>query len=330
MILAGIDIGTNTLRLLVAETGPDVFHEVYADRRITRLGQDLDRTGRLSSDAQERSLAALLEFSGQMRSRAVSHAAAIGTSALRNASNSRAFIDEVEKRTGLAVRIVSGEEEARLTLLGVTQALRGCKGPGDGGARFALVIDIGGGSTEVISSSSPKRGVASLPLGAVYLTERFIRHDPPSTTELEQMRHAIDVELGKLGAAAGRSQGILAGTAGTITTLAAIDQGLTAYEPGKINGYSLKREAVDRMIHTLVKTTLEERRLIPGLDPGREDIILAGAVVAQEIMKRFGYDSMFVSDGGLREGIVLDLYEKVAHGRSRPRKSTEATKAGRR
>lgn len=331
MILAGIDIGTNTLRLLIAETGPGLFHEIHVDRTITRLGQDLDRTGRLSPEADERSLAALLDFTEQIRNHGAIYTAAIGTSALRKASNSRDFINEVKKRSGLAIKIVSGEEEARLTLLGVALALKEFQGLNRNASCPALVIDIGGGSTEVIffrSGSEPI--VMSLPLGAVYLTERFIRHDPPASSEIEEARHAIRIELDKLGAVKQNTESIFVGTAGTITTLAAIDQGLTLYDPVKINGYTLKRAAIDRIIHTLMKTTLEGRRRIRGLDPGREDIILAGAVVAQEFMERFGHDFMLVSDRGLLEGIVLDLYEKAAQGRLKPENGLKTLKAERR
>ncbi len=317
MILAGIDIGTNTLRLLVAETGPDSFHEIYADRKITRLGRDLDRTRRLSRDSEERSLGALQDFAEQIRRHAALHTAAVGTSALRNASNSSAFIAEVKNMTDIDIRVITGEEEARLTLLGVSRGLAG-EGVRRNGKALgaALVIDIGGGSTEIITSTVHGAPVSeSLPLGAVYLNERFIKHDPPLAEELVLLRRTIRDELDKHAAMLQPSAtGICIGTAGTITTLAAIEQGMVEYEPDRINRSVLTRECIDAIVHTLSSCTLEERRRIPGLERGREDIILAGAIVAQELMERFRYTSMLVSDGGLREGIVLDLFERISKG----------------
>jgi len=315
MILAGIDIGTNTLRLLIAETGPDSFREIFSDRRITRLGQDLDRTGNISPGAAERTLAALLDFSGQIRRYAALQSAAIGTSALRNASNSSAFIHAVKKRTGLDIAIITGDEEARLTLLGVARALpNGLLRAKDGAFRSSLIIDIGGGSTEIIKTRAGAAPVMmSLPLGAVYLTERFIKHDPLSSGELAALRSAVGESLDKhAGMVRPDPAGAFIGTAGTITTLAAIDLGLGAYDSDRINRHVLSRDFIDDLVRKLGVYTIEERKRIRGIEQGREDIILAGAVIAQEIMNRSGHVSMLVSDGGLREGIVLDLYEKLS------------------
>ncbi len=314
MILAGIDIGTNTLRLLVAETGPDSLHAICSERRITRLGQDLDRTGMLSRDAQERSMSALLDFRDRIRRHAALHISAIGTSALRKASNTPAFINEVRKRAGLDISVITGEEEARLTLLGVSRVLREAgAGSGNWPLRSFLVIDIGGGSTEIIMTRpSAEPVMVSLPLGAVYLTERFIKHDPPSQEELELLRGAVEDELSMHDNVIGTEPAsVLAGTAGTVTTIAAMEQGLTEYDPEKINRFILTREAIEDVVTRLSRSTLKERKSIPGIEPGREDIILAGAMVAKEIMKRYGYAKMVVSDWGLREGMIIDLYAKV-------------------
>lgn len=314
MILSGIDIGTNTLRLLVAETCLDSFHEVYADRRITRLGQDLDRMGRLSREAEERTLEALLDFAESIRRHAAVHTAAIGTSAFRNASNSPAFINEVKKRTGLDISVISGEQEARLTLRGVVRALKGLGTQNGNFLESALVIDIGGGSTELIMTSpEAEPAMASLPLGAVYLTDRFIKKDPPSKREIELLRHTIKKSLDRSCVMMRPgSGGAFVGTAGAITTLAAMDLGLAEYAPDKINGHTMTKATINGIIRKLEESSLEERRSLPGLEPGREDIILAGAVIAREIMERFGFMTIVVSDWGLREGIVLDLYEKIA------------------
>jgi exopolyphosphatase/guanosine-5'-triphosphate,3'-diphosphate pyrophosphatase len=314
MILAGIDIGTNTLRLLVAETGPDTFQELCSERRITRLGQDLDRTGMLSRDARQRSIGALLDFRDSIRRHDVLHTAAIGTSALRKASNAHEFIVDAKKKTGLDVRVITGEEEAHLTLLGVSHVLREIGGAAaDGRVGSSVVIDIGGGSTEIIRTRpGAEPEVMSLALGAVYLTERFIKHDPPSREELGLLRRTIRAELHAHNKILGQNPaGALAGTAGTVTTLAAMVQELTEYDPEKINRFILTSEAIDGIVAVLSRSTLKERKNIPGLESGREDIILAGAMVAQEIMARYGQTTMAVSDWGLREGVIIDLYDKV-------------------
>jgi exopolyphosphatase/guanosine-5'-triphosphate,3'-diphosphate pyrophosphatase len=155
--------------------------------------------------------------------------------------------------------------------------------------------------------------MVSLPLGAVYLTERFIKHDPPSQEELELLRRAVRDELSMHDNVIGTEPaGVFAGTAGTVTTLAAIEQGLTEYDPERINRFILTREAIDGIVTLLSRSTLKERKSIPGLESGREDIILAGAMVAAEIMERYGHAKMVVSDWGLREGIIIDLYGKVS------------------
>ncbi|HTP04548.1 MAG TPA: Ppx/GppA phosphatase family protein [Nitrospirota bacterium] len=314
MILAGIDIGTNTLRLLVAEIGPATFQELCSERRITRLGQNLDRTGMLSSEALQRSISALLDFRDCIGRHHVLHTAAIGTSALRKASNTLEFVYDVKKRTGLDIRVITGEEEARLTLLGVSSMLKGVRSTAAADQLgSSLVIDIGGGSTEfIMTRPGEEPEMLSLALGAVYLTERLIVHDPPSHEELELLRRVVRTELSMHDEILGRDPaGILIGTAGTVTTLAAMEQKLTEYDPVKINGFILTREAIAGIVSVLSRSMLEDRKNIRGLEPGREDIILAGAIVAQEIMERYGYPMMVVSDWGLREGILIDLYDKV-------------------
>jgi exopolyphosphatase/guanosine-5'-triphosphate,3'-diphosphate pyrophosphatase len=324
MILAGIDIGTNTLRLLIAEIGPALYREIGSDRRITRLGQDLDRTGELSREARERSIKTLADFSVSIKKHAARQVDAVGTSALRKASNSREFITEVKQRTGLDIRVIPGEDEARLTLLGVSQALRNTSASEKSPLSSALVIDIGGGSTEVIITRPGRETIAaSLPLGAVYLTERFLHHDPPSGEELERLRQSVREALEQEGDLLRPGPAcVFAGTAGTITTLAAMDQKLSVYDPDRINRSMLTRSAVDGMVRLLSKNSLKERGDIPGLEHGREDIILAGAIVTREIMERFGFSEMLVSEWGLREGIMFDLYDKTMKSTNDERRRT--------
>ena len=301
MILAGIDIGTNTLRLLIAEISGSTLRILHSARTITRLGEMLDRTGLLSEAARQRSLQALNAFARDIWSLHPAAVCAVGTSALRDAGNAQEFVDEVREKSGLDVRVISGQEEARLTLLGVSRSLT---------VKPAVVIDIGGGSTEIVIVS---RSIEiSLPLGAVYLTDRFIKRDPPLPDDLRHLRQEIRaiLESGRLVPA---GPGELIGTAGTITTLAAINQALVTYDPDRITGHILSREAVQKMVFRLSRTPLAERSVIPGLEPGREDIILAGAIVAEESMMYFGYERMIVSDWGLREGILFDLYDRIVN-----------------
>jgi exopolyphosphatase/guanosine-5'-triphosphate,3'-diphosphate pyrophosphatase len=320
MILAGIDIGTNTIRLLVTDTSDTTHRELYSGRTITRLGQELDRTGMLAPEAQERTLKVLELFSHVIGRHSVDHIAAVGTSALRNAANAAEFITAVQKRSGIEVAVITGDDEAKLTLLGVRRALSQGKRAEEDPLASALVIDIGGGSTELMTTGQGKvETMMSIPLGAVYLTERFLRNDPPLSEEMDSLRRVVSKELDAWEREAFRGRVVrpsslatVAGTAGTITTLAAMDQALARYDPTRINGYILTRSSLDRLVNMLSVSTLDARRKMTGLEAGREDIILAGAVVAQEIMGRCGARQMLVSDWGLREGIVFDLYEKLS------------------
>ena len=320
MILAGIDIGTNTIRLLVTDTSETTHRELYSGRTITRLGQELDRTGVLAPEARERSLKAIEAFAQVIGRHSVDHLAAVGTSALRKASNAGEFITAVRNRAGIDVSIITGDDEAKLTLLGVRRALSPGRQRGTDPLASALVLDIGGGSTELIATADGRiDSMTSIPLGAVYLTERILKSDPPLREEMATLRKVVGKELDAWERETIRSSSVavVAGTAGTITTLAAMDQALAVYDPTRINGYILARASLDRLVDMLSVRSLDARRQIAGLESGREDIILAGAVVAQEIIDRCGASEMLVSDWGLREGIVFDLYEKHRGSRNK-------------
>ena len=315
MILAGIDIGTNATRLLIAEISRNSLRILHAARTITRLGQAIDRSGMLSREAQDRTLRALAEFSAEIKRYPVERAHVVGTSALRKAANAAAFVGEVRERTGFVLTIISGSDEARLTLEGVRQALSTGMDTGIDLLASALVVDIGGGSTELmVTKGGEVVSDASLDLGAVYATERFLRHDPPLPGELAELRRSVGQELDiweqeQLAPCdlRARDPHVLAGTAGTVTTLAAMAQKLVHYTMDRINGYRLARDTLDGIVGELSRTPIAGRRNMPGLEQGREDIILAGAVIAQEIMARSRCFELIVSDWGLREGLVLDL-----------------------
>ncbi len=312
MILAGIDIGTNSFRLLIVEAGAGTFREIHSERAVPRLGQRLVRGGALSREAWDRSLVALRTFAEAIRVHGVQAVSAVGTSALRDAADARAFTDRVRQETGISIVVVSGQEEARLTARGVLYALSASGRAVPDPDAASLLIDIGGGSAELIAlRTGDVPETASLPLGAVGLTERFLHSDPVTGEELARLQRTIREELTRSPVPITPATALI-GTAGAITTLAAMDQRMAVYDPSAITGSVLQRTAIDRMVEDLRMRTVQERRSLPGLETGREDIILAGAVVVQEIMALADVPSLVVSDGGVREGIVLDLAERTA------------------
>ena len=309
MRVAAIDLGTNTIRLLVGDAdGAGGFRPVFSAQEITRLGQGLLPTRRLQPEPMQRSLAVLRRFREMAASQGAVALAAVGTSALREAANRSGFLDMALRETGLEVRVISGDEEARLTLLGVRNALRR---PPD---RF-LMLDIGGGSTELLLAHGQDiRAVVSTGLGVVKLTEAHVKSDPPTTAELGAIRDAVAARIAMVGArdlpALGQGE-ILVGSAGTVTTLAAIDLSLEPYDPVRVTGHHLSRVRVAELLERLARLPGRERRQVPGLEPGRADVIVAGTIVCLGIMDGLKFPDLTVSDGGLREGILLDLLASV-------------------
>lgn len=308
--VAAIDLGTNTVRLLVGEPGgAGGYRPIFAAQEITRLGQDLLPDRILKPEPVRRTLAALSRFHQAAASRGAARIAVVGTSALREAENRQAFLARARREIGLTVRVVSGEEEARLTLLGVRTALSIGRGR-------LLLMDIGGGSTEFVLADGPDvLGTASTGLGAVKLTEAHLRSDPPRPGELAALRDAVAAriaslrrqELARLGRDAPPQSTTFVGTAGTATSLAAIDLALDPYDPERVNGHRLTRQRIEALARHLTALPLVRRRRIPGLEPGRADVIVAGTLVCLGAMDGLGFPAITVSDGGLREGILLDL-----------------------
>lgn len=308
--VAAIDLGTNTVRLLVGEPdGAGGYRRIFAAQEITRLGQGLLPDRLLLPEPIRRTLAVLLRFRRAAESCAASRIAVVGTSALREAKNREAFLDRARREVGVEVRIVSGEEEARLTLLGVRAALRVSRG-------CLLVMDIGGGSTEFVLADGPDiLGMVSTGLGAVKLSEAHLRNDPPLREELAAVRGAVAAriarlkgkELPDLEPGAPPQAVTFVGTAGTVTTLAAIDLALDPYDPERVNGHRLSRQRIETFARELASLPLGRRRQVRGLEPARADVIVAGALVCLGAMEGLGFSDLTVSDGGLREGILLDL-----------------------
>lgn len=304
-IIAGIDIGTNTLRLLISEIGKHHFKEIHSERMITRLGEGLSGSGRLTNNAVARTVSTLKDFRTIIDRYMINEVVVAATSAVREAENRQYFIDLVKKETGFDIEVISGEEEARRTFLGILHGL-------DKGIQNIVAIDIGGGSTEFICGrGSEILSRISIDLGVVKLTERHIKSDPILPSQLASMESEIAEKIRKASEKIVDTVGsILVGTAGSITTLAAIDQKMEAYNPLRINNCNLKLASIRTILSDLVSKSIKERRTIKGLEPGREDIIVAGAAILITIMEEMGHDSLVVSDCGLREGLIIDAYNK--------------------
>jgi len=305
-VYAAIDVGTNTLRLLVAEAvTPDKFAILHEEQEITRLGEGLLPTRLLQDAPRRRSLTVLRRFADTARSLKAGEIASVATSAVREARNGKEFLDETARETGLALRVIDGREEARLTLLGVRHGLRLR-------LRRVLVIDIGGGSTEfVLARGEGIEGIVSTGLGVVKLTEQYLVSDPPTIGELRSVKEVVGARIDRLrGELPGLEGAQLVGTAGTVTTLAAIDLALVTYDRQTVQGHRLGLARVVELLDRLATLPLRERRGIPGLEPGRADIIVAGAAILAVSMERLGYHELRVSNDGLREGILLDLLRR--------------------
>ena len=303
MRLAGIDIGTLTCRLLVADVNlPHELKEIDADRRILRLGEGVDQHKRLSGDAIDRVVETLKEWREKTRAYSLDGLAVVATSAVRESNNRQEFLTRVKQETGWEVEVLTGEEEARRTLLGIRFGLP--KTMGD-----FLGLDIGGGSTEcILARNEQPPQVISLDLGDVRLLEREFHHDPPTVQDVQNAEACIDRELSKVVQTFGELPNIpLVGTAGTITTLAAMAQCLKQYDRTQVHNYELSLLTVKRLERDLLSKTGQQRLNILGLEPGREFVIVAGTVIFRRIMETFGCDKCVVSDYGLREGVLVDL-----------------------
>lgn len=301
--LAGIDIGTLTCRLLIADVSPTgPVKERCAERRILRLGEGVDQTKRLKREAMDRVLKCLREWRRVIDGYFVQQWTAVATSAVRDAENRQEFVERVKTEAGLDIEILTGEEEARRTMLGIRSGL-------PAGMTDVLALDIGGGSTEFILAVQGQRpDVRSINLGVVRLTERLLLHDPPTREEIAQARVWIRSETTKVLRAIPPRTGLtFVGTAGTITSLAAMAQRLPAYEPARIHNYRLALETITGLEDQLLSQSKAARVGMPGLEKNREDVIAAGAIILRTVMDTLGEQECLVSDLGLREGVLIEL-----------------------
>lgn len=307
MLLAGIDIGTLTCRLLIGRVSSDGrLTEVHSDRQILRLGEGVDRDHLLRPDAMARVIETLRDWRGVINSHHVEAQLAVATSAVREARNREEFLGRVKQEVGFDVEIISGEEEARRTLLGIRSGL-------PAGVTTFLGLDIGGGSTEFILDRPGHEPVMhSIEIGVVRLTERLLTGDPPTTDQIQSARELVQKETEQIRTMLGDLHGVtFVGTAGSITTLAAMAQRLSTYEPVRIHNYRLSLDTIRGLEWDILGRTKAQRREMPGLEAGREDVVVAGTLILHGVMETLGFTEGLVSDVGLREGIVLDLAERL-------------------
>ncbi|QKW17002.1 Ppx/GppA phosphatase family protein [Verrucosispora sp. NA02020] len=308
--MAAIDCGTNSIRLLVAEL-PDPsdgssapLRDVSRRMEIVRLGQGVDATGRLAPEAIERTRVALADYAAEIEKLGVERVRMCATSASRDAENAAEFRDMVQQTLGVAPEVVSGDEEARLSFTGAVRGL-----PSDARSPF-LVVDIGGGSTEFVVGSR-EGGVdaaISMDIGCVRMTERHLHGDPPGLDEIAAAQADIAVAVDRaLTVVPGRGAATLVGLAGSVTTVVAIAQGLTGYDPTRIHHARVSYDRVAQVTAELLAADREQRLAIPVMHPGRADVIDAGALVLRVIMERAGMDSVVASEHDILDGIAWSL-----------------------
>ncbi len=307
MRVATIDIGTNTVLLLVADRRSDGSLTAVAERAtVTRLGEGVDRTRHLSPAAIARTTACLVAYAQIVRALAVDRIGVVATSAMRDARGGEEVSASVQALFAVPLRVLSGDTEAQLTFRGALGGLTTPEGTD------VAVFDIGGGSTEV-ALGGIERGTArvdhfaSFDVGSVRLTERHVRHDPPTIAEREAISQASLAAFATVPAL--RAGQILVGIAGTMTTLAAVSMRLVPYDGACVHGQTLLREELERVVCELAAMPLESRRLVPGMEPKRADVIVAGGCVALALIAHWNVDRVIVSDRGVRWGLAQVMLE---------------------
>jgi len=300
---ASIDVGTNTVLLLVAERRGGALAPVLERAEITRLGRGVDASGRLDAAAIRDTVAVLADYARQARDLGARRIVCVATSAARDAANGAEFFEATRRAAALVPEVISGDEEARLVYASAWRDFGGSCG----GAEMLAVLDVGGGSTEFTFGSGPSpEGRTSLQVGAVRLTERHVRTDPVSAGDLARLRAAARDALRPLAAMAHPRGGRLVGVAGTVTTLSAVAQALPAYDAERVHGASLSQDEVDALAVRLAALPVAARAALPGMEPKRADVILAGALVVAEAMRATGFSRLTVSDRGVRWGLLYD------------------------
>ncbi|MEC4683556.1 MAG: Ppx/GppA phosphatase family protein [Nitrospirota bacterium] len=307
--VAVVDIGTNSVRLMIATaSGKKIESVLYQDGRITRLGEGLADHGSISRQAIERTIPVLSEYSDRIRSYSPDRICFVGTSALRQAANQKDVLARFEEESGTRVRVISGEHEAALTYRGALLGLDEIKGP-------FLVIDIGGGSSELIVGETTRKfwKAFSVEVGVVTLTEGWFRSDPPSAGEVLQVRRYLEERFRDIVTILSPylTSGVTpVGTAGSVTTILAMVRKMVRYDPVVVHGQGLSRQEVSKLFDEILLMKASERLALPGLEKGREDIILSGTLILLSILEFVNQAGLVVSSCGLREGVVLALADE--------------------
>jgi exopolyphosphatase/guanosine-5'-triphosphate,3'-diphosphate pyrophosphatase len=305
---ATIDVGSHSILINIAEKNEQGDLTTLLDSSIiTKLGEGLKEMGVIKQEAMERTIPALRDFMDKVKDQRVKKVAAIGTMVLREARNSKEFIERIEKELGLKVQVISGEEEARMSHLAVVAGL-GMKNEN------VVIFDIGGGSTEFIFSkgyATSKR--ISINVGALILRDRFLKSDPVKNQELDNLLAYLDETIAKIEFPEEVDK--VVGMGGNVTSMTAVEFQLAQYDPDVVQGANLKHSAVERQMELYAQKTIEEKRSIVGLQPERADTILAGAAILYSLMKGLKVDSILVSDRGIRHGLMLDRFGKKWNNR---------------
>jgi exopolyphosphatase/guanosine-5'-triphosphate,3'-diphosphate pyrophosphatase len=302
--VAGIDCGTNSIRLLIADLDGGVLTDVEREMRVVRLGQGVDRTGRLAPDAIERTRVALVDYAAAIREHGAQRVRMVATSATRDAANRADFVAMVRVELGAEPEVITGDQEAALSFAGAVNGLPGVTGP-------LLVADIGGGSTElVIGAPGGASGLRarSMDVGCVRMTERHLHADPPTGPQ-------IDATVADIRAAIARARrdvplheaASFVGVAGTVTTIAAIALGLDRYDPDAIHGSTITAAQIADVTARLLRMSHAERSALPVMHPGRVDVIGGGALVLRTLVEEAGVDAVIASEHDILDGIALSL-----------------------
>jgi exopolyphosphatase/guanosine-5'-triphosphate,3'-diphosphate pyrophosphatase len=302
--VAAIDCGTNSVRLLVADHDDGHLTDVARRMEIVRLGQGVDRTGRLAPEAIERTRVALVGYADEIAARRAVRIRMVATSATRDAANGEDFESMVRATLGQPPEVVTGDEEARLSFTGAVKGLPA------GTPTPYLVVDIGGGSTEFVLGDRTVEHAVSVDIGCVRMTERHLAGDPPTVAQIQAATADIEAAVDRaLAVVPGATAGTLVGLAGSVTTVAALALGLDSYRPERIHHARIPRADVARVTAELLALTHDERLALPVMHPGRADVIGAGALILRVLMDRVGADAVIASEHDILDGIAWGLIE---------------------
>ncbi|MGH9182990.1 MAG: exopolyphosphatase [Acidimicrobiales bacterium] len=305
--VASIDCGTNSTRLLVARGGADGTLQILERlMTITRLGAGVDARGMLAPDAVDRTLETLRQFRQVLERHGVAQVRAIATSAARDAANRDEFLAAAEEVVGAQPELLSGEEEGRLEFLGATAELDPAEGP-------FLVVDIGGGSTELSVGTTSAEAARSVDVGSVRLTERYLHGDPPRPEELSAAISVTEAHLAEVASElpAVRAASQLVGLAGTVSTVAAVELGMATYDRERVHHLRLTRAAVEDVFRTLATEPRADRIHNPGLEEARADVIVGGCCILVAVMRFFDHGQCLVSESDILDGLARSLLEGV-------------------